>query len=123
MPVSLALKPEPVTVTELPTAPLVRLREMTGVTVKIMSGMVVAEVEEPYASMVWEPEGEAGTTKVALQSPRELAEGTEGIVTTSLPSKVTLMGVSLALKPEPVTVTEVPGAPLVGLKEIVGVVA
>ena len=69
MPVSPALKPEPVIVTEPPGADLVGLVEMPGVTVKV----IVAEVVGLDAPIVWGPEGEAGTTKVALQLPWELA--------------------------------------------------
>ncbi len=82
MSVSLALKPEPVTVVELPGVPLVRLMEMLGVAVKV----VIAEVEGPYAPIVWKPEAEAGITKVALQPPVELAEGDGGTVATTVPS-------------------------------------
>jgi hypothetical protein len=74
MPVSPALKPEPVTAIGLPGAPLVRLIETPAVVVKAMSGTVVAKVDEPYASIVWEPAADDGTTKVALQPPWALAE-------------------------------------------------
>jgi hypothetical protein len=70
MPVSLAPKPEPVTVTELPAGPLNRLMDMPGVTVKVILGTLAAVVTEPYASMICEPEAEAGTTNVAVQPPR-----------------------------------------------------
>jgi hypothetical protein len=52
--------------------------------------------------------------KVPLQFPRELAEIAEP---TGLPSKVIVIPVSPAAKPEPVTVTEVPGGPLAALRE------
>jgi hypothetical protein len=54
---------------------------------------------------------------VVLQFPRESA-GIPDL--TMVPSKVTAT-VSLARKPEPVTVTEVPGDPLVRLRVIVPV--
>ena len=73
MSVSLAPKPEPVTVSELPAAPLDRLMDMPGVTVKVILGTLAAVVTEPYASMLCEPEAEAGTTKAVLQPPWELA--------------------------------------------------
>ncbi len=79
MPVSPALKPEPVTVMESPGAALAGLIKMPTVTAMV----IVAEVEEPSALMVWEPGDEAGTVKVALQPPRELAEIPEA---TSVPS-------------------------------------
>jgi hypothetical protein len=51
--------------------------EIDGVTVKVMSVTLDARVEEPYASMVWEPEAEGGIVKVVLQSlegPAEIPE-------------------------------------------------
>lgn len=69
MPVSLAPKPEPVMVTELPAVPLDRLMDISGVTVKVILGTLAAVVTEPDASMLCKPEAEAGTTKVALQPP------------------------------------------------------
>jgi len=60
IPVSLAPKPEPVTVTELFTVPLVRLREMIGVMVNV----ALPELLGPDAVIVWGPEDEAGTEKV-----------------------------------------------------------
>jgi hypothetical protein len=116
MPVSLALNPEPVTVIEVPGGPLVGLIARPEVTVKVIAVTESAEVVEPYAPIVWGPEAEAGITKVVLQLPEELAEIPD---LTTVPSKVTAMPVSLALKAEPVTVTEVPGAPLVGLTVMV----
>jgi hypothetical protein len=53
---------------------------------------------------------------VLLQVPEELTEMPETIV---LPSKV-IATVSLALKPEPLIVTEVPGGPLVRLRVMIG---
>jgi hypothetical protein len=45
--------------------------DMLGVTVKVIVGTLV--VTEPYAPMLCGPEAEAGTKKVALQPPTELA--------------------------------------------------
>ena len=55
--------------------------------------------------------------KVPLQFPWELAEIPE---TTGLPSKVIVMSLSPAPKPEPVTVTELPGGLFVGLTPMMG---
>jgi hypothetical protein len=117
MPVSLAPKPEPVTVTQPPEGPLDRLADITGVIVEVILGTLAAEVTEPYAPTTCEPETEAGTTKAALQLPWESA-----VIpcATGAPSSVTVMPASPATKPEPVTVTELPGAPLAGLIEIAG---
>ena len=66
MPVSLEAKPVPVIVTELSAAPLARLVEIFGVTLKV----VVGDPEvDPVAVMVRAPEAEAGITKLALQLP------------------------------------------------------
>jgi hypothetical protein len=113
MPVSLAPKPEPVMVTELPGEPLVRFIVSPGLTVKVTPVIESAEVDEPYAPTVWEPATEAGTVKVPLQAPTPLAVIPE---VTTVPSKVTAMPVSLAPKPVPLTVMEVPGGPLVLLR-------
>ena len=83
MPVSLAPKPEPVTVTELPAAPLDRLMDMPGVTVKVTLGTLATGVTEPYARITCEPEAEAGTTKATLQLPWELAVIPRAIVVPS----------------------------------------
>jgi hypothetical protein len=113
IPVSLVPKPEPVTVTEVPGGPLVRLIVSPELTAKVTSVIESAEVVEPYAPIAWEPAVEAGTVKTPLQAPRPLAEIPEA---TTVPSKVIVMPDSLALKPEPVTVIEVPGGPLVRLR-------
>jgi hypothetical protein len=113
MPVSPALKPEPVTVIEAPGGPVVGLMVRPALTVKVTPVTESAEVVEPYAFIVWEPAVEAGTTKVALQAPRPSAEMPD---LTMVPSKVIVIPVSLAPKPEAATVTEVPGGPLVRLR-------
>jgi hypothetical protein len=85
---------------------------MVGLTIKTILVTEPAKVLEPYAPIVWEPEAEPGIAKVPLQFPRESAEIPD---LTTVPSKVIVMPVSLASKPEPVTVIEVPGDPLVRL--------
>ena len=90
---------------------------MPGVTPKLVPPRLPAWVIEPLALTLWDPKAEAGTVKVPLQFPRELAEIPE---VTGLPSKVIVMPVSPAPKPEPVTVTELPGGPLAGLTAMVG---
>ena len=65
MPVSLAPKPVPVIVTELPGAALAWLDEIFGVMLKVVVAVLVA----PVAVMVREPEAEAGITKFAFQLP------------------------------------------------------
>jgi hypothetical protein len=68
---SLAANPAPVTVSEVPGAPLVRFREIAGPVTKVTSAMPLAAV--PEALMVWLPAGEAGTVKVADHAPWALA--------------------------------------------------
>jgi hypothetical protein len=52
IPVSLAPKPTPVIVMEVPGAPVARLVEILGVTVNARSGTELADVEAPLASIV-----------------------------------------------------------------------
>jgi hypothetical protein len=69
MPVSLAAKPEPVTVSDVPGFPRFPLRETAGVTVK---GASRSEPEpEPLTEYV--PFGDGGMVKVVVQEPCELA--------------------------------------------------
>src|SRR3972149_5810288 len=58
--VSPAPKPEPVTVTGVPGAPLARLMVMVAAMVKVRSGTALACVVEPAASMAWGPEAGGG---------------------------------------------------------------
>jgi choline-glycine betaine transporter len=92
--------------------------DMTGVIVEVILGTLAAGVTEPYALITCEPEAEAGTTKAALQPPWKLAVIPWATVA---PSTVTVMPVSPAPKPEPVTVTEVPATPLARLIDMPGV--
>jgi hypothetical protein len=121
MPVSLAAKPEPITVTTVPGGPFAGLIERLGFSnVKVTLGTTPEGVIEPKALTVWVPNTAVETVKVPLQFPRESAVIAEVI---GLLSKVILTPVSLALKPEPVTVTTVPGSPLIGLMVMTGVAA
>ncbi len=69
MPVSLAPKPEPLTVIEVPTVPDNRLLDITAPIVKLTGVVVPAGVEEPKALIGWAPEAEAGALKEAVQEP------------------------------------------------------
>jgi hypothetical protein len=75
--VSLALKPVPVTVTEVPGDPLVRLRVMTLLTTVKVTPVAEPE-EEPVATMVWEPADAVGIVIVVFQVPvpAEIPEAT-----------------------------------------------
>lgn len=109
MPLSLAPKPEPVTVTEVPGGPLVRLRVRAPPSTEKVT-VTVPEVA-PVAPILWEPAVAAGIVTVAFQFPDESAVAVVSVVL----SKVIVIA-SLLRKPEPVTVTEVPGGPLVRLR-------
>jgi hypothetical protein len=87
---------------------------MVGSTVKVTVPAAAAEVEAPEAPMGWVPPLEAGRVKLAVQFPWGLAVTLEATVALS---KVTLMPVSPGEKPAPVTVTAVPGGPLLLLVE------
>jgi hypothetical protein len=89
--VSLARKPEPVMVTEVPGDPLVRLRVMALLTTVKVTPVTEPETE-PDAPIVWEPVAAAGIVIVSLQVP---VEPTEIPDLTVVPSKVIL-----ALSPE-----------------------
>ena len=115
IPFSLAAKPTPFTVTVLPGAALERPREIAALVVKFTLVIDVAAVIEPDAPTIYEPAGSCGTTKLVLHVPFDPAEIPEA---TWLLPKVTTILVSLAPKPEPLTVMEVPGAPLVLLREM-----
>jgi hypothetical protein len=91
--------------------------EMPALIVKVISATLLARVVEPEASIIWGPDAAVGMAKVMLQPPCELA-GMLG--PTGEPSKVTIILVSLLAKPTPVTVTEVPEAPLARLTEMAG---
>lgn len=110
----LGAKPEPVTVTVVPTAPVVGLRDAVGTVI-----VKVAEAGLPFASVartVLAPEPEpAGTVNEAENVPVALVV----VVVTVLPAKVIVIA-EFSEKPEPVTVTDVPLGPEVGFRDIVG---
>jgi hypothetical protein len=110
--------PEPVTVTEVPTAPEVGDRVIAGmVTVKVADAVFeLASV----ALTVLAPAVEEGTTKVAVKPPAADEVTVAGTVVTVAPLNVIVM-VEVAAKLAPVTVTVVPIGPWVGDRVIVGV--
>lgn len=120
IPASLAPKPEPVTVTEVPGVPLVLLSDTPAPMLKPTGVTEEAVVTEPEAETLCAPDATDGTVNVVLQEPTVFAEMVPE--STGLPSKITLIPVSLALNPTPFTVTEVPGAPLFCLREMAGLV-
>jgi hypothetical protein len=74
MPVSSEPKPKPFTVIKVPGEAFIWLRVMVGLTVNVMPVREPGRVTEPEAFIMWEPEADAGTVKVLLQLPWELAE-------------------------------------------------
>jgi hypothetical protein len=117
IPLSLAPKPEPVTVSGVPTAPLVLVGGIAIVAwiVKETDEVDAAVVIGPLAAMVWAPPAAAGMTMLADHCPLSLASIVEPM---GLPSKVSVIPLSLAAKPEPVTVTAVMAVPVFLLIEI-----
>lgn len=106
MPLSLAPKPEPVTVIEAPGSPPVPAIEIAGVTVKSMSTGTLTALE---AWMVKRPVGAGGIVTLAVHTPRELAEALNSVK----PLPAVTVTLSPGLKPEPRTSTTDPGAPFV----------
>jgi hypothetical protein len=113
----LAAKPWPETVTDVPGSPRVGL-----MLIEAALTLKVAVAELPYWSVtltVWVPKAEAGTANVVPEGiePEPVAV----VLVTLFPSYLTV-NAELDTKFEPETVTDVPTGPLVGLREIVGVV-
>ncbi len=77
-----AAKPEPDTVTIVPTGPLVLSGVIAGTTMKF----VVARYIGSVAVMTWLPAIEEGTLNCTLEKLPPAAMTTEGIVVTALPS-------------------------------------
>src|SRR5213593_1425182 len=112
----LAAKPEPVTVTTVPIGPLVGLMAIDGVTVKVAE----AEFEdESVATTVCAPTVEVGAVKVvdAGIAPPDVV-----VTVTWVTPSYFMVVEELAAKPEPVTVTDWPIGPVVGLSVSVGAV-
>jgi hypothetical protein len=103
---SLVLKPEPLTCKVLPGGPLDRSSFKPAPSVNVTTGALAAEVRDPEARIVREPAAAVGTVKGLDHFPSASAAIPEA---TRLPSKLMVMPVSLAPKPTPVAVTEVPG--------------
>ncbi len=108
MPCSLGAKPEPATVMVLPGMALAWFTVVPALTVKLTSGVLAAWVVGPLAWTVWMPAGEFGTVKVPVQEPWALA--LIPVPPADVPSQVMVIPLSLAAKPAPVTVAELPGA-------------
>jgi hypothetical protein len=119
-----SLKFEPITVIDVPGEPLVGVMLIDGVgTVNVAE----ASKDPPNgtsALMLYVPAATSGTVRVAVNAPDPSAvTGTFGSPGSTAPlsfvSNQTTPEADAA-KPEPLTVTEVPGGPLVGLKDIEG---
>jgi hypothetical protein len=104
--------PDPVTVNEEPTLPLVGLSVIEAATVNA----AVAVCEAASAAVTeWVPLVEAGTVNVALKDPTEFVVTVVGAVACATPSYLMVI-VEEAANPVPVTVTVVPTLPLAGLR-------
>lgn len=110
-------KPEPLTLTVVPGEPLGGSRLKPAPSVKGTVG-ALAEVKGPDARRVCEPAAAVGTMKRLDHLPWASAET---LAPTRVPSKLTVMPVSLAPKPDPVAVTEAPGGAVERSTESVGV--
>ena len=119
IPFSLAPKPEPVTVTEVPAVPLFLLMEKTGPTLKEIGLNEEEEVIEPWTLTAWAPPDKTGIEIVLVHDPAALACTGE---LTGFPSIVTTIPCSPEAKPEPLVVTEIPADPLVLLIVKLGVI-
>jgi len=104
-------KPDPVTVKEEPTVPLVGFSVINAVT---MNEAVAVGEAASVAVTACAPFVEAGTVKVALKDPSEFVVTVVGFVTCVIPSYLIVI-VEEAANPVPVTVTLVPILPVVGL--------
>jgi hypothetical protein len=113
-----AVKPDPVTMTELPTWALTGFSLMEAVT-PVAVKVAEALLELPsVAETVFAPAAEAaGTAKLAENVPVDEVVTAEGDVACPVPSYVIVI-VDEAAKPEPVTMTDEPVAPLVGFSLI-----
>ena len=112
-----AAKPVPVTVTVVPTLPVVGLVVMAEIMLKV----AVPVCDEPSVAVtVWAPFVEVpGTVKVAVNEPRLLLVTVVGVVGCVAPSYL-MMIVEEAAKPAPDTVTVVPPIPFEGFSVIAG---
>ncbi len=115
IPVSEAAKPVAEIVIEVPTGPEGGLTEVPEAKLKVALGTEAADVTEPEAAIVWDPDGAGGTLKVNDHDPLASAVA---VWPTGLPSNVTLIPLSLAPNPVPETVAGVPAAPESGLIDI-----
>ena len=73
IPVSAALNPDPVTVTEVPETPVFGLMEMLALTMKLASVTLAACVLERLTPILCVPDADVGTVKVVLHVPWEVA--------------------------------------------------
>jgi hypothetical protein len=120
------LKPEPVTVIDVPGEPLPGDMLIDGDGTENIAKASTEPPDGTSALMLYGPAATEGMVRVAVNVPEaDAVTETCG----SPASTVPLLSVSNqttpvadAAKPEPVTVTDVPGGPLEGLKDIAGVI-
>ena len=112
----------PEIVTLEPTLPLVGFKATTGIIVNVVEPIwepasIAVTVLAPAIEPVDEP---VGIMKDALKKPVLSAITGEGVVATAEPAYVNVT-TEEAAKPEPLTATEPPTGPLVGLTLMLGV--
>jgi hypothetical protein len=119
-----SLKFKPITVIDVPGEPLVGVMLIDGVGTVNVAEASTGPPNGTSALMLYVPAAKSGTVRVAVNAPDPSAvTGTFGSPgSTALLPFVSNQTTPEAdgVKPEPVTVTDVPGGPLVGLNVIVG---
>jgi hypothetical protein len=125
MPVAPAAKPEPETVTVVPGGPLVGDMLIDGVGTVNVAEASTGPPDGTSALMKYVPAGTSGVVRVAVKAPvADAVTDADGSPASNAPLLLLsnqTMPVAPAAKPEPETVTVVPGGPLVGLRDIAGV--
>jgi hypothetical protein len=115
----------PVTVIDVPGGPLEGLNDIDGDKTVNDAEASTEPPDGTSALMLYVPAATEGMVRVAVNVPEaDAITDTDGSpASTALLSFVSNQTTpeADAAKPEPVTVTEVPGGPLVGLKDIAGV--
>jgi hypothetical protein len=110
----LALKPEPLTVTWVPTRPKAGVMLIFCPVVKVAVAFLAAA---SWAFTVWSPLILGGTLKVAVKLPRVSVLINAGLVVTAMSSKV-IATLELGVKSTPLTLTVSPTVPEVGTRVI-----
>jgi hypothetical protein len=115
------VNPLPLTVVVAPLGPCAGVREMRGVVIVNGAVALSSPRSEPVAVTVYAIP-DAGPVIVTGQPKPPLAETVPGQVPMAAVPLIAMVTVASGVNPVPVTVTETPLGPWVGVKEIIGVV-